>query len=344
MTKRERVMAAICHQETDRVPKGELHIEGTLANLLTGRDYPLTYECFEREREVREILHMDLVNVGEWPQWEIGNTENGKILVETVYGQIYEMGAESSRLLKPAIENIEDVSDYKKPDSSRVTGNIVRRFAEETDFFVFAQIGGPVTQLDEMFSVEDFMVYSLTNTEEMHEIADKVVEYELEKAKIFLDCGADGIVIGDDVAFNTGVFLSPAIMQKNVYPFWSKMVKSIKEYKDVPVFLHSDGNITSILEQVTEAGFDGIQSLQPSAGVDIGQVKKKYGDRLCLWGNIDLDHVMCFGNEEEVKRTVKETIRIAGRNGGFILSNCNTMLSSIPAKNIYAMMEAAEEL
>lgn len=63
MTKKERVSAAIRHQETDRVPKGELHIDGELANRLLGREYPLAYECFEREKAIRELLRMDLVNV-----------------------------------------------------------------------------------------------------------------------------------------------------------------------------------------------------------------------------------------------------------------------------------------
>lgn len=342
MTKKERVMAAIRHMEADRLPKGELHIDGELSNRLLHKNYPLTYECFEREREVRNLLGMDLVNVGEWPQWEIGKSADGKTLIQTVYGQIYECIDGKQRLYRPAVLDIEEADCYKKPDSLLVTGEIVQRFAKETDFFVFAQVGGPVTQLDEMFTMEDFMIYSMTNTDEMHSIAEKVIDYELEKAKIFLDNGADGIVVGDDVAFNTGVFLPPHIMEANVYPFWHKLVKEIKAYKDVPVFLHSDGNITSVLDEIVKAGFDGLQSLQPSAGVDIESVKQKYGDRLCLWGNIDLDYIMCFGSSDEVEKAVRETIRKAGKNGGYILSTCNTMIPSIPDENVYAMMRAAE--
>ena len=57
--------------------------------------------------------------------------------------------------------------------------------------------------------------------------------------------------------------------------FGNQAVKEIKAYKNVPVFLHSDGNVNAVLEKVTEAGFDGIQSLQPSAGMDIGEVKNE---------------------------------------------------------------------
>lgn len=344
MTKKERVLAAIHHRETDRVPKGELHIEGDLANRLLHSRYPLTYECFEREKRVRELLCMDLVNVGEWPQWEIPSPDGTRVWIQTVYGQVYEKGGSSQRLIRPAVEDIEEACRYEKPDVGKVSGEIVRRFAQESDLFVFAQIGGPVTQLDEMFSMEDFMVYSLTNTHEMHEIAEKVMEYEVEKAKVFLDSGADGIVIGDDIAFNSGIFLPPHIMEANVYPFWRDAVRAIKDYRDVPVFLHSDGNVNAALDEVVKAGFDGIQSLQPSAGMDIAKVKEKYGEKLCLWGNIDLDYIMCFGSVQEVKQAVRDTILTAGKGGGYILSTCNTMISAIPDENIFAMMEAAQEM
>lgn len=135
---------------------------------------------------------MDLVNVGEWPEWELSPGQNGRHLIQTVYGQIYEMGSGSRRLVRAAVEEIENAEAYKKPDSSKVTGEIVKRFAQETDFFVFAQIGGPVTQLDEMFSMEDFMVYSLTNTDDMHKIAVKVMVMRLRKPRSFLTTGLTG--------------------------------------------------------------------------------------------------------------------------------------------------------
>lgn len=197
--------------------------------------------------------------------------------------------------------------------------------------------------LNEMFPMEDYMVYCLTNTEEMYQISQKVIAFEIKKAKLFIDKGADAILIADDMAFNTGVFLPPYIMEENVYPFYTQMIQEIKAYKDVPIFLHSDGNLNSVMDELVACGFDGLQSLQPSAGMDIREIKEKYGSRLCLWGNIDLDYIMCFGSQEEVRADVRKTIDIAAPGGGFILSTCNTMVDIIPPANIFAMMEEAEK-
>lgn len=342
MTKKERVLAAIHHQEPDKIPKGELYIQPQIANKLLGKEYPLDHQCFERDKAVRELLCMDVINVGDWPEWQIGETEDGKKIVKSVYGQTFLVGDESKCLLNPPLD-IEDAEEYEEPDISKVTGELVERYAKETDFFVFAQIGGPISMLNEMFPMEDYMVNCITYPEETRMISEKVIAYEIKKAKLFIDKGADGILIADDMAFNTGTFLPPYVMEENVYPFYKQMVQEIKAYRDVPVFIHSDGNLNKVMDDLVECGFDGIQSLQPSAGMDIGEIKEKYGDRLCLWGNIDLDYIMCFGSTEEVREDVRRTIEIASPGGGFILSTCNTMVDIIPPENILAMIREAEK-
>lgn len=342
MNSRERVLAAIRHQPTDRLPKGEMWIDGGLANRLMGTSHPEDYDHFERDLAIRKLLRMDLVNVGNWPQWPIGTDEKGRTVYRSNYGYDFIQGA-SRHVVRPPLEDIEDADTYEKPDISRVDASQVRRYAEETDLFVFAQVGGPISMLNEMFPMEDYLVYCMTNPDEIIMISDKVIEYEIEKAKLFLDTGADGILIADDMAFNTGLFLPPRVMERLVYPYYEKMIREIKAHRDVPVFLHSDGDMNAVMPKIVELGFDGLQSLQPTAKMDIAQIKKRYGDRLCLWGNIDLNYVMSFASPEEVRQVVRDTIRVAAPGSGYILSTCNVMVSCIPPENVLAMMEAGEE-
>lgn len=338
----ERVLAAIRHNPTDRVPKGELWIDGGLANKIMGTQYPNDYQHFERDLAIRKFLHMDLVNVGDWPQWAVGVDDKGATVYRSNYGYDFVQGV-SKHVVRPPLDDIEDAEEYQKPDITKVDVSLVRRYVEESDLFVFAQIAGPISMLNEMFPMEDYMVYCLTNPDEIASISDKVIEYEIEKAKLFIDAGAHGILVADDMAFNTGVFLPPRTMEQLAYPYYEKIIKEIKAYKDVPVFLHSDGDLNSVLPRIVKLGFDGLQSIQPTANMDIAQIKQKYGDKLCLWGNIDLNYVMTYAPIEEVKQVVRNTISVASSNGGFILSTCNVMVECIPPENVLAMMEAAEE-
>ena len=343
MNKKERVYASIRHMEPDRVPKGELYIDPSLANKLLGKEYPLDYFHLQRDLEVRELLNIDIINLGEWPSEEIGTDENGYKKYKSVYGEEYVFNGKSKHVVKPPFDDIEDVDKYPIPDIKKCTGEIIEEYASNTDMFIMAQIGGPISMLNEMIGMEDYLVYCLTNTEEIITLGEKIMEYEIAKAKLFIDKKADGILIADDMAFNSGTFFNPELMRKIAFPLYKHAIKEIKKHKDVPVLLHTDGNIMKVMDDIVESGFDGLQSIQPSAGMDIAKVKKDYGDKLCLMGNIDLDYVMTFAPPEEVEEVVKNTIDIAAPGGGFIISTCNILVDVIPPENALAMYRTAEQ-
>lgn len=339
MTKRERVLNAFQHKEGDRIPKGETWIDGSLANKLLRSKYPLDYQYYERDKDVRELLNIDLINLGDWPSEKIGVDEKGNEIFHSLYGYEFAFSGKSKHITKPPLENIEDADKYQAPDIKKVSGKIITDFKNKTDLFVMGQVGGPVSMLDEMFPMEDYLVYCLTNTKEIKILGEKVMEFEIAKAKLFLDSGADAIFFADDIAFNSGTLLPPHIMDEIVFPFYPYFVKAIKKHKNVPVIFHSDGDLRKVMDKIVGAGFDGIQSLQPSANMDIAQVKKEYGDALCLMGNIDLDYIMTFATPKEVEDMVKRTIDIAAPGGGFILSTCNTFIDAIPPENALAMYQ-----
>ena len=86
--------------------------------------------------------------------------------------------------------------------------------------------------------------------------------------------------------------------------------------------MHTDGDITSLLDFIVESGFDGLQCLEPPL-VDPVLVKKKVGDKLCLSGNIDTRHILVDATKDEVIQAVKSAIKALGLGGGFMLSPAN---------------------
>jgi uroporphyrinogen decarboxylase len=342
MTKRERMRTAFAHREPDRVPKGELCIESGLANRLLGASWPDDYQHFERDLEVRRLLGIDFINLGDWPAEDLGTDDRGYRRFRSAYGEEYAMKGRAKMIVRPPLEDIGDAAGYSVPDVRKVSAALLRRFAEETDLFVMGQVGGPVSMLDEMLGMEDYLVYCLTNPAEIRLIGERVMEYEVAKAKLFIDAGAEAILIADDIAFNAGAFLPPATMRELAYPLYREAVAAIKAHRKVPVVFHSDGDLRLLLPELAACGFDGLHSLQPSAGMDIAAVKREYGDALCLFGNIDLDWVMTMASPEEVARVTRATIQAASPGGGYVLSTCNTLIDAIPAANALAMYRSAE--
>jgi uroporphyrinogen decarboxylase len=338
MTHKERVRAAICHKKSDRVPRGEMAIERELLHKLVGdQRYLAQNENEQLLAGIRE-LGADLVNIHQFPMEQVGRTPQGPIF-RSVLGEEHVIN-HSTRLHKPAFDDISKARDYTAPAPSTCLTGDLDWFVANSDLFVFCQIMGPVSLLDWMLGTEDYLVWAMNNTEAIKNLTAKVVNYEISRARTFLDHGADAILITDDIAFNTGLFLPPHLMDELAWPFYRHMIAEIKAFKDVPVFLHTDGDIRAALDEIVACGFDGLQSLQPSAGMDIADVKRRYGDKICLMGNMDLNHLMPFGSPAEVAEQAAWLCENMGSNGGFILSTCNILTNSVPPENARAMYRA----
>jgi len=112
----------------------------------------------------------------------------------------------------------------------------------------------------------------------------------------------------------------------------------------VPFIKHLDGNTTALLNiLVDEIGIDGLHSIEPAAGMDIGLIKKKYGDRITLLGNIDCGNLLTFGIEQHVIDEVKNIIRAASPGGGHFFSSSNSIHSGISPRTFRTMMKAVKE-
>ena len=109
------------------------------------------------------------------------------------------------------------------------------------------------------------------------------------------------------------------------------------------MFKHADGNLWPILDMTVDAGIDAINPIQPDAGMDIGEVKQKYGHRVCVSGNIDCGYTLSNAPVEQVVREVREAIRKAGPGGGYIMMSSNSLHSSVNPENYRAMVEATRK-
>lgn len=343
MTKKERVLAAIRHQKVDKVPKGDLAIDGELLErLLSGSKYD-KLSPMAKQVAVRELLHADLINVHEYPMELVAYADDGYPIFRSVLGDLFKDTGHSTHMVKPSIEEIEDSAGYPVPDISKASTRMLDYYREHSDLFLFTQVNGPVSSVYWMLGMEDYMCYCMTDPDEIEILTDKIMQFEIARAKLFIDHGSDGILMADDIGFNSGPLLPPAMMERLAYPFYKKFISEVKAYKDIPIFLHTDGNIYDVIPKIIESGFDGLHSLQPSAGMDIEKIKENYGDRLCLMGNLDLDRLMTFGAPEEVEEEVKRLLKLFGNDGGFILATCNILTDSVKTENALAMYETAEK-
>ena len=92
-----------------------------------------------------------------------------------------------------------------------------------------------------------------------------------------------------------------------------------------------------------ESGLHGIHPIDPVAGMDIGEAKARYGDRICLLGNIDCAQLLSWGTQDEVRQAVKDCIAKAGAGGGLICASSNSIHSGVSPENYRAMVNAIKQ-
>ena len=94
---------------------------------------------------------------------------------------------------------------------------------------------------------------------------------------------------------------------------------------------------------MVETGIDALNPIDPVAGMDLGDMKARYGDKICLMGNVDCGNLLSYGTKEEVRSAVKECIRKAGKGGGYICMSSNSIHGAVNPENYTEMVRAIRE-
>lgn len=187
--------------------------------------------------------------------------------------------------------------------------------------------------------MEELLVSYVEAPEFAHKLGQMVSEYYCELFGLAAKAGADVIILTDDYAYGTGTLMSPGQFREFVLPYFQKAVNAVKSSGALCV-KHTDGNINEILEDIVATGVDGIGPLEPGAGMELSEVRKRVGSKVCLIGNVDVD-LLSRGTADQVGAEARRLIAFVGRSGGHILSSGNTITQSVQPDNFLAMVRQA---
>jgi len=171
---------------------------------------------------------------------------------------------------------------------------------------------------------------------------EKVLRCNLRIVQRAIRAGAEVIILGDDYAGNNGPMMSPAHFRRFVLPPLKEMIAMIHA-EGALCIKHSDGSLYLLLDDIVSAGPDGINPIEPVAGMELKRVKQRVGHKVCLTGNIDCAHLLPHGTLDQVRAAVRQAIADAAPGGGYILTSSNSIHSSCNPRNFVAMIEAAKE-
>jgi len=178
-------------------------------------------------------------------------------------------------------------------------------------------------------------------------LIDRRIEIQLEVLRRFFEL-ADGAIdllwIGEDLGTQLGPMISLDLYRKHLKPRHKRFVDLAVSH-DIPVMFHSCGSSSWVFDELLELGVSVIDTLQPEAkNMSPDYLKSTFGERLSFHGCISTAGAVTYGTPDDVVRTVRETLEVMKRGGGYALAPTHWLQDNSPVENVVALYDAAAEL
>ncbi len=203
----------------------------------------------------------------------------------------------------------------------------------QSDRFVMVLIDGPFSRNLVRLGFKGFMLATVRGGADLEHHLRQAAQVCLSLALAALDSGAQGIILADDIAHNQGLLTLPDFFRQLYFPALTSLL-AILAQRRVPVFFHSDGHLGPLLPDLVAAGFNGLQCLDPGAGMDLAQLKAEWGSRLCLWGNLDPDWLVGDYSRQEVEAAARAVLAAGAPGGGFIFGTSSGLFRGMRPQNL----------
>jgi len=323
MTSRERILRVLNHQIPDRVPIHDSPWAATVRRWykegLPEDTTPSEYFRYEFEFFGADTTPRFPVKVIEKNEEYIITTtpEGGKRRNHRDYSTTPE-------IIDWPIKTKDDWKEIKKlltPDFTRVdwaSGLSRNKTAyEEGKFCVFSG-GYGYDILQSYMKSEQLLITMVEDPGWVKEMIMTLAELTLVMADLMIRNGFkfDGAFLFNDMGYRNGLLFSPDTYMKTHYEA-DKIVFDYFHSKGMKVFLHSCGNVKELIPILIEVGLDCLQPLEVKAGMDLIELKEKYGDKLSFMGGIDV-RLMSDPDPLKIEEEIKRKFEVAKKNGGYI--------------------------
>jgi uroporphyrinogen decarboxylase len=366
MDHRERVLAAVNHEEPDRVPTA-----------LWGSAYGITDPLY-----FALLRHLDLQPVAPF-RARRGHTVNHydeRVLealgTDTRYVWLgfddlggppsgggvdaWSVGWKKAGLYFAATEHpladarVEDLDDYGWPEVEQFVRRDdvrqrARRLKERADYAVVGRAAdsyGLLERASSLRGTERFMLDLAMDEEFADALIGRVADVLYRLLEIYLDAAGPYLDIlelpGDDYAAQHPL-ISLRMFDRFFAPRWRRLIDLVGEAAPhCKVLFHSDGRMEPFLGRLIDLGVDIFHCLEPLPEVDMARVKRDHGDQLCFWGAVDIKQAL-QGDVARVEAEVRERINALGAGGGYVLAPSNHLQPDVPPENVVALFRAARK-
>jgi uroporphyrinogen decarboxylase len=332
LTKKERVRRALWRQPVDRLPV-QTNYTGAMGAKLAAH-----FRCSAKELASRLDNHLLRVDVAHTPPV----SPDGKISFDW-WGAGWGTETEGYWHATSPMADGADLAAFPWPDPNTPTllADAARAIrADNGQHFVVPNFGFAL--FERAWSLRGFdqlLMDLLDQPAWVEELLERITEIQVALARRFVALGVDGGYFGDDYGAQRGLLFSPKLWRQMIRPRLARMFAVFRE-ADLPVILHSDGDIWPILPDLVDIGLTCLNPVQPEV-LEHPRLFREFGRQLSFYGGISTQEKLPKVAPDEVQAATLACIRNLAPDGtGLMLGPSHRMQTDIPAENVAAMVEA----
>ena len=376
MNAHERTQSALNLQTPDRVPLFSCTEEqNQIYEILGGKDKAVPLSLFQQGITSKLInLLVPLANSSGWFRSQFENFMSKKIEADIamgydcswvmysaifmlknnrqstdIFGKLYDLVADPDGNLdtpmyrEGLLTSPEKWEAWQHPDPKKFAKLVYRTYADlqrrygQQIYLMGSLFSGIWESATQSMGLTAFSVTLRRNPEFIHRMVSYYTELYLAVINAVADAGLPAFVYSDDMGYKAGPQSSPKVIGEFFGPGFRRITEEAHR-RGLKIIIHSCGNIWELLDLFADCGFDGVHSLEPTAGIDLAKVKQKFGKRMCIFGNLDIAHVLSQGTRQEVEEAVKHALEAAAGEGGFIMAMTNSH-NGVKVENTRWMIE-----
>ncbi|MCP4401499.1 MAG: hypothetical protein GY801_29905 [bacterium] len=371
MTHRERVLAALSHEQPDMVP---IDFGGTVNSSIVVEGYEKLLQHFGVKANSNIVQRMTrIVDIDERILNALDVDARSVFTGMPVLEDPEETGPKTYRdqwgidRIKPEHSfyydqenyplagnlSLSDITGYPwpDPDNPALTEGLRARIQwikDRTDCAVVLRVPSPFVHVSQYLrGFEDWYCDLALNAKVLEALFDAILEVSMGMARnVLREVGqdVDVLVCGDDLGGQQRLQMRHEHYVKYIKPRHAKYFRQLHDLSPAKFLFHTCGSVAGIIDDLIEIGVDALNPVQvAAAGMNPADLKRRYRGRMAFWGAIDTQHVLPHGSVEDVKKEVEERIERMGEGGGYVLSAVHNLQPDVPVENIVAMFRHARD-
>ena len=332
------------HKESDKVP-ADLWLDSSDPGVKTKL---LSYMSQDSYEGLLDLFDIDIYRFKPEVSTKFKDTANGLAKFFRPFQNPDYLSFSNDSVKRPLInvEAPEELDAFEWPSGEIFDySNIGPILDSQIHRVLWAQAGtwSPIfCRMCDLCGIEKILVDLIENPELINSMIGKLLNFYKDSFRRTLEASKgrlDVMCFGDDFATQQGLMFSKGTWDKYFRNPMKELCDLIKSY-GVYVAFHSCGAVSEMIPEFINVGVDIVFPIQPRAkGMEAERLKAEYGRDIVLYGGIDIQEVLPFGTEQDVRDEVARAAGILAKGGGYILASGHGIMSDVPPANVRAMYD-----